>query len=394
MADKKNWWEEPTKAPDTGTAPTAPKLNYTSWLDTTQGQAASTARKDAETALNKHGDFSFLQQDWMDQVLSDIKNRPDFSYNFNEDALYQQYKDKYIKQGKMAMADTIGQASAMTGGYGNSYAQSVGQQAYQASLENLNDIVPELYQMAYDRYNQEGQDLYNQYGLLMEEYKRAYGEHSDEYQKLLTALNRADSEFYNGANLHQTEQSMANSVAQNNWQNEFSAWDANNQNAWTKAQWDESARQYAEQKALETQRYADSIGAKVTKDEKGNLVVDESSVVPSVPKKVIDGVKGYSTEQGQADYLAKQVNNGVITEAQAHEILNEHGTTDLVNRSWEMVDDGGINWFGIGIDANAKVKDETGKVYKLSELRKELEKTMTRKEANKWIKDLEKRLGI
>ena len=394
MSDKKNWWEEPTKAPDTGTAPTAPTLNYKSWLDTEQGQATDTARKDAETALDQHGDFNYLNQDWMNQVLSDIKNRKDFSYNLDEDALYQQYKDKYIKQGKLAMADTIGQASAMTGGYGNSYAQSVGNQAYQASLENLNDIVPELYQMAYDKYNNETQELYNQYGMLLQDYAREYGEHSDEYNKLLTALNRADSEFYNGANLHQTEQSMANSVAQNNWQNDFSIWDANNQNAWTKAQWDESARQYAEQKALETQKYADSIGAKVTTDEKGNLVVDESSVVPSVPQKVIDSVKKYSTSKGQADYLAKQVNDGVIDVAQAQEILNEHGVTDLVDRSWEMVNDGGWNWFGIGIDADAKVKDETGKVYKLSELRKELEKTMTRKEANAWIKDLEKRLGI
>jgi hypothetical protein len=67
----------------------------------------------------------------------------------------------------------------MTGGYGNSYAQSVGQQAYQAQLENLNDIVPELYQMAYDKYNQEGQDLYNQYSMLGTQEEQDYGRHRD-----------------------------------------------------------------------------------------------------------------------------------------------------------------------------------------------------------------------
>ena len=378
MADKKNWWEEPTKAPDTGTAPT-----YTPFYKSVLGQNLSQKIGTAKQAITDHGDFKYLNQDWMNQVLSDIKNRPDFSYNLDEDAFYQQYKDKYIKQGKLAMADTIGQASAMTGGYGNSYAQSVGQQAYQASLENLNDISMELYQMAYDKYNQETQDLYNQYGLLSDDYARGYGEHTDKYNKLVNELDRAENRYYNEADMYQ-----------NAWQNDFSVWEANNQNAWTKAQWDESARQYAEQKALETQQYADSIGAKVVKDSNGNLVVDESSVVASVPQKVIDSVKKYSTEQGQSDYLAKMVNEGRITQSQAYEILDEHGVTDLVNRSWEVVDDGGINFLGIGINANARVKDENGKEYSLAELRKELMKTMTREEANKEIKKIEKKLGI
>jgi hypothetical protein len=84
----------------------------------------------------------------------------------------------------MAMQDVIGQASAMTGGYGNSYAASVGSQAYQASLENLNDIIPELYQMAYDKYNQEGQDMVNKLGVLANDYERSYGEWADGYNRL------------------------------------------------------------------------------------------------------------------------------------------------------------------------------------------------------------------
>ena len=102
---------------------------------------------------------SVSNQEQLNEIMDKILNREKFSYDLNGDALYQQYKDKYLQQGKMAMEDAIGQASTMTGGYGNSYAQSVGQQAYQAQLENLNDIVPELWQMAYDRYNQERQAL-------------------------------------------------------------------------------------------------------------------------------------------------------------------------------------------------------------------------------------------
>ena len=79
----------------------------------------------------------------------------------------------------MAMMDTMGQAQAMTGGYGNSFAQSVGQQAYQSHLQELNDIVPELYQMAYDQYAQEGQDMYNQAALMAQQEDRDYGRYQD-----------------------------------------------------------------------------------------------------------------------------------------------------------------------------------------------------------------------
>ena len=140
-----------------------------------------TQAKDALNAqlAQKPGEYNSKWQDQLDDTINKILNREKFSYDLNGDALYQQYKDKYIQQGKMAMADAIGQASAMTGGYGNSYAQSVGQQQYNAQLQNLNDIVPELYQMAYDKYNQEGQDLYNQYAMLGAQEEQDYGRHRD-----------------------------------------------------------------------------------------------------------------------------------------------------------------------------------------------------------------------
>lgn len=122
----------------------------------------------------------------LDDTINKILNREKFSYDLNGDALYQQYKDKYIQQGKLAMDDAIGQASAMTGGYGNSYAQSVGQQAYQAQLDNLNDMVPEFYQMALDKYNMEGQDLYDQYAMLGEQEELAYDRYRDEMSDWLT----------------------------------------------------------------------------------------------------------------------------------------------------------------------------------------------------------------
>lgn len=121
-------------------------------------------------------------------TMNAIENREKFSYDVNGDALYQQYKDQYVNQGKMAMMDTMGQAAAMTGGYGNSYAQSVGQQAYQGYLQQLTDKIPELYSLALDKYNSEGDELYNRLSSYGSLYDTEYGEHRDavsdhQYQK-------------------------------------------------------------------------------------------------------------------------------------------------------------------------------------------------------------------
>ena len=127
----------------------------------------------------KPGEYQSKYQAVADEVLNNYMNREKFSYDLNGDALYQQYKDKYITQGKMAMQDTMAQAAAMTGGYGNSYAATVGNQAYQSSLQNLNDVVPELYQMAYDQYKQEGQDMLNKYSIYMDKENTEYGRYRD-----------------------------------------------------------------------------------------------------------------------------------------------------------------------------------------------------------------------
>lgn len=126
-------------------------------------------------------------QDAADAYLSRYENRDQFTYDVNKDALYQQYRDMYVNQGILASMDVMGQAATMTGGYGNSYAQSVGHQAYNQYLGQLNTIVPELYQQEYDRYAQEGQNLLNMYDIYTnrenQEYARDWEKQMFEYQK-------------------------------------------------------------------------------------------------------------------------------------------------------------------------------------------------------------------
>lgn len=167
-----------------------------------QDYQESDAVKQAQALLqqqlaNKPGAYQSQWKPQIDAILDKIMNREKFTYDVDQDALYQQYKDMYINQGKLAMMDTIGQAAAMTGGYDNSYAQSVGQQAYQGYLRQLNDRVPELYQMALDQYNREGDALYDQYALLGSQEEQDYGRYRDEVSDYMANLDRLYNQYFN-----------------------------------------------------------------------------------------------------------------------------------------------------------------------------------------------------
>ena len=159
--------------------------------------------------------------------LEQYENRDPFSYDFNSDALYQQYKDQYVLQGQMAMMDTMGQAAAMTGGYGNSYAQTVGQQAYNQQLGQLNEIMPELYGMAYDRYNQEGQDMLNMYNAYLGLSERDEASHQNMldnwYQEMARLTDNANTLYQRDYNDYSTGRSEAFSNYQTGVNQTFTA---------------------------------------------------------------------------------------------------------------------------------------------------------------------------
>ena len=79
-------------------------------------------------------------------------NKREFSYNVEEDPLYQQYIKTARRNGKNAMTDTIARSAAQTGGIAGSYAVAAGANAYNDYIEKANDVIPELEQLAYQRY--------------------------------------------------------------------------------------------------------------------------------------------------------------------------------------------------------------------------------------------------
>ncbi len=304
-----------------------------------------------KSALERHLDnkpkFNYASYDsQLDDVMDRILNRDKFSYNMDADALYQQYKDKYIKQGQMAMQDTMGQAAAMTGGYGNSYAVSAGNQAYQQSLDNLNDVIPELYQLAYDKYRQEGDDLLNEYSLIKDRKDEAYSSYENELSQWQDKYNELYADEYNAAE-----------------------------------------------------------AAKAVEDEDAAF---KKNPLAGVSDDIIAKFASAANNAELVNLVAKYINNGMVDDSlkpyimdiygDPYEMYGEgaEGTVDYTNvdyeamlkngKGWTVNDEGGANWFGINKDA--VVTTPNGEKMTLQALRDKLiEGGMSHSDATALIKD-------
>lgn len=129
--------------------------------------------------------FSSKYYDQMNAILNDLA-LDKFKFDLNGEELYQQYKDQYLRNGRLAMMDTMGQAAGLTGGYGSTYSQNAGQQAYQGYVNDLNNVVPDVYNAAYTRWRDSISDKLNQYKLLADADKTDYDRWADEESRNYT----------------------------------------------------------------------------------------------------------------------------------------------------------------------------------------------------------------
>lgn len=187
----------------------------------TSGYTPSASVAQAQEYLNgivsgKPGAYQSQYQNQLNDLYNQVMNRGDFTFNLNGNTLYNMYKDQYMTQGKQAMMDTMGQAAAMTGGYGNSYATTAGNQAYQGYLQKLNEIVPDLYQMELDRYNQAGEDMLKQYQMTADLENTAYGQYRDTVADWNT-----ERDFANADYLTKYEQDYNNYASMLNYWNQL-----------------------------------------------------------------------------------------------------------------------------------------------------------------------------
>lgn len=94
------------------------------------------------------GEFYSKYDEKVDEALAKLEA----DYDPETDAMYQNYKNAYMRGGQQAMQNALAQAAALTGGYGSSYGQSAGQQTYQQYMAGLADKIPELAQAAQEMY--------------------------------------------------------------------------------------------------------------------------------------------------------------------------------------------------------------------------------------------------
>ena len=223
------------------TAETTKPVKYTqNPTDRTQYQYDANSNAAYQQALNallaaqkEKPTYAGTYDGQLDQIYNQIVNRKPFIYDVNKDMLYQQYADQYMTKGNLAMRDTMGQAAALTGGYANTFAQIAGQQQYDAYLQKLNEVVPQLYGMAEDRYNREGDALQQQFAMTGDLSDREYGRYQDAlnnyWQNVSFQKDVADTEYNRGyENFYNAEQ-MGMQQDQMNYQKYLDEYDRNYQ---------------------------------------------------------------------------------------------------------------------------------------------------------------------
>lgn len=130
--------------------------------------------------------YSNRYDDKIQSLLSELENRPDFSYDVESDDLYSQYRKQYAREGQRAQADALGAISAASGGIPSSYAATATSQAGDYYASKMTDKIPELYQQAYNRYL----DEYRQKANTLSAYQNAERADFDRYQVGLNQYNQ------------------------------------------------------------------------------------------------------------------------------------------------------------------------------------------------------------
>lgn len=128
--------------------------------------------------------------DRLDTLVDMYVNRTDFEYSPEDDLVWQQAKSNALREGRLAMEDTVARATALSGGYANSYAATAGAQTYQQAVADIASSAGDYYDRAYEKYRDEEARLLEEISLL--------GSLDDaEYSRYMDALDEANNRYTN-----------------------------------------------------------------------------------------------------------------------------------------------------------------------------------------------------
>ena len=166
---------------------------YTDMYNYIRSKQDEEARAGYES-VTRPDDYSSKYRDDIDDLLREILSRDDFSYNVEEDPLYQQYRTMYQREGDRAMRETLAEAASGAGGM-NTYAITAASQANNYYNSQLNDKIPELYKLAYDMYLQDKESKVQDLGLLQDMDATQYARYRDTMNDFYADRNFAYGEY-------------------------------------------------------------------------------------------------------------------------------------------------------------------------------------------------------
>ena len=123
------------------------------------------------------------QSQWEEKaraMYAEIANRKPFNYDPANDPLFQQYREQYTAGAQQAMSGANAAAAGMTGGYGSTSIGAVGQQTNLNYMDRMNDVLPQMEQSAYARYQGDQANDMNLYGITQNNAGMDYQKYRDQ----------------------------------------------------------------------------------------------------------------------------------------------------------------------------------------------------------------------
>ena len=145
----------------------------------------SNARTELENyEKTRPADYVSQYQPKIKDVMGQLDGMKEFDYDPDADTAYQQYKSQYTRSAKLANQNAQANAAAQTGGYGSSYGTQAGQNAYTATMNNLDNVLNSLQDHSRSEYTAKRTGLqYRQ-----NEYDKASSESSQRTSRWLNGI--------------------------------------------------------------------------------------------------------------------------------------------------------------------------------------------------------------
>ena len=308
-------------------------------------------------------EYTSRYDDTIQDLIGQILNNPDFSWSAETDPLYGEYRKQYIREGQRATEDALGAAAAASGGLPSSYAQTAAGQAANYYNAQLTDMIPQLYQLAYDRY-------LNDYQMLLSDLGVVQGAEANDYNMYLTDLQQynTDRNFdygawldrYNMLSNNLSQSAALDDLAFNRYLAELDQYNADRNFAYGQYLDEINSQtnqrgEYVDMAQLAAQygdlRYLQDLGIDTSRltassgysggysgggggggrddDAGGNggtpsISAEQSSANANDLMNYISRIPGL-TNENRASMIVSAINNGEITEADAQRIANAMG---------------------------------------------------------------------